>query len=65
MDEQEAQKEKSCGPIVSLSMKLRETKEERRLQNYEKYLSIWDKHETKVKKHFNEKDVVKYGSNVQ
>ena len=36
-------------------MKLQETKDERRLDNYQKYLKHWDKYEEQIKEHFDEK----------
>ena len=33
-------------------MKLQETKEERSLENYQKYLKSWDKYENKIENFF-------------
>ena len=34
---------------------LEDTKEERRLLNYERFLDYWDKHENMVRQHFKQK----------
>ena len=47
---------------ISLSSKLRETQQERRLQNYEKYLKMWDKHEENTQKHFIKRQLHEFGS---
>ena len=43
-------------PEVPLSIKLKETRDQRRLENYSKYQKIWEKYENKVDKHFCEKE---------
>ena len=47
---------------MPLGIKLFETQQERRLENYEKYLRHWDKYECHIKNHFNKLDIEKYGS---
>lgn len=47
---------------VSLSMKLQETHQDRRLQHYSNYLQMWDNYEGQIAKHFRHKNIVKYGS---
>ena len=40
---------------IKLSMQLKESSEERRLINYQKYLHMWDSYESQVKRHFDYK----------
>ena len=47
-------------PVISAMQKaklLKETREERRLLNYERYLELWDKHEGHVIDHFKKKNL--------
>lgn len=41
---------------------MEETKQERQLLNYHKYLTLWDEYEDKVQRHFLNKDKEQVGS---
>jgi len=39
-----------------------ETQQDRYLENYQKYLRIWDKYEQQIQYYFEQQDIIKYGS---
>ena len=41
---------------------MEETKELRRLSNYDHYLREWDRHENHINNHFKAKEINKFGS---
>jgi hypothetical protein len=47
---------------VSYSDQLQETRQQRRLVNYQRHLKQWDKYEKKVFKHFEDGEILKHGS---
>jgi hypothetical protein len=48
--------------LESSNMAMKDTRDERSLGNYQRYLDEWDKYETKIRDHFAKKEIDKFGS---
>ena len=65
---QSVQRPKTGGKQFShntYSLQLKETSQQRRLNNYQKHLMEWDQYERNVQVHFEKRDQLKFGEKYQ